>query len=228
MDKLNTPNETLKLGKKIIKELAPEDDDRLTLLEKWMAHYIAELIHKSEHEKDTREKEKLQKECSGIILDLWKLRPGMSSPCMPMQKIQKAIDLLYELKKDKTIWEQLHSEKNVFWNSLAETFYHNYRMAIELCIHASMDENALEWEKIWVEEFENFLSCEEKDMVEALEDFMQKQSPVLNFIAEHRNIKNNATKKEKTTEAILEQLEKLTNEQQKVINELKTNLKTNN
>lgn len=45
-----------------------------------------------------------------------------------------------------------------------------------------MDENALEWEKIWVEEFENFLSCEEKNMVEALEDFMQKQSPVLNLL----------------------------------------------
>lgn len=228
MDKLNTPNEILKLGKKIIKELAPEDDDSLTLLEKWMAHHIAELIHKSEHEKNIREKEKLQKECSGIILDLWKLRSGMSSPCMPMQKIQKAIDLLYELKKDKTIWEQLHSKKNVSWNSLAETFYDNYMRAIKLCIHASMDENALEWEKIWVEEFENFLSSEEKDMVEALEDFMQKQSPVLNFIAEHRTSKNNPTAKEKTTESILEQLEKITEEQQKVIHELKSNLKTSN
>ena len=226
MDKLNTPSEILKLGKKIIKELTPEDDDHLTLLEKWMAHYIAELIHKSEHEKDIREKEKIQKECSGIILDLWKLHSGIPSPCMPTQKIQKAIDLLYELKKDKTIWERLHSGKNVPWNSLAQTFYDNYRMAIKLCIHASMDENALEWEKIWVKEFEDFLSLEEKDMVEALEDFMQKQSPVLNFIAEYRTTKNNATVKEKTIEAILEQLEKLTNEQLKVIHELKSKLKT--
>ena len=63
-------------------------------------------------------------------------------------------------------------------------------------------------------------------MGETLENFMQKQSPVLNFIAEYRTTKNNVTKKEKTTEAILEQLEKLTNEQQKVIHELKSNLKT--
>lgn len=77
-----------------------------------------------------------------------------------------------------------------------------------------------------MKEFEDFLSLEEKDMVETLENFMQKQSPVLNFIAEYRTTKNNATKKEKTTEAILEQLEKLKNEQQKVIHELKSNLKT--
>ncbi|WP_298614880.1 hypothetical protein [uncultured Odoribacter sp.] len=62
------------------------------------------------------------------------------SPCTPTQ----AIDLLYKLKKDKTIWKRLHLEKNVSWSSLAQTFYDNYMMSVKLCIHASMDENALE------------------------------------------------------------------------------------
>lgn len=73
MEKSNpSEEEVLKLGKKIIEEL--QLSARGKTLERWMSHYLAELLLKVETCENIDKKNIMKKECSEVILKLWALR----------------------------------------------------------------------------------------------------------------------------------------------------------
>lgn len=63
-------DEIIKIGTQILKEL---DEERPTLLRKWMAAYIAEQMEKARSE-DIEIARQAGEECSRVILDLWKIK----------------------------------------------------------------------------------------------------------------------------------------------------------
>lgn len=63
-------DELMQLGQKILAEL---NSDRSSTTQKWMAHYIAELMKRAEGSAKAEFREKAEKECADLILKLWDL-----------------------------------------------------------------------------------------------------------------------------------------------------------
>lgn len=222
MAKSNQQAEILKLGKIIIKELSEEDNGRLTLLEKWMGHYIAKLINRVEHVKDEEEKKSLQKECYETILNLWDKRSSLPTERMPLGRIKPAIDILNELRRQKDIWERWFSPNSTSWESLAAYIYETQCDAIKVCIQAAIEECAIDREKIWVNECSEFISEEEKEIVENLDYFLKEPMSILDPVYDD-SPESKETEKSKI-EIALDMLETITDNQKKVIQKLRTEL----
>ncbi|WP_455649836.1 hypothetical protein [Enterocloster citroniae] len=135
--------EILHLGKKIIKELSNEDDDHLSLLEKWMGYYIAELINKIEIEKEEERRKHLQQEGFESILKLWDKRNESSIKGMPLTRIKPAIDILNEFNEERSVWQLMHSADIKSWENLAVKIHDTYMDSIRICIQAAIAEDAL-------------------------------------------------------------------------------------
>lgn len=223
MEKLNQQEEILILGKKIIKELSNENDDKLSLLEKWMGHYIAELIYKIEKETNEKEKKKLQKECFETILKLWDRRNTIPIESLPLGRIKPAIDILNELKKQKDIWEQMRSSNSNSWESLAVKIYDAQIDAIRICIQAAIAEDAMEREKKWIDDCSEVLSSEEKEIIEKLDYFLEEPSSAITFIFDNKKTDPKEAKKSKIERAF-DGLESLIERQKKAIQKLRMEL----
>jgi len=63
-------DELKQLGQRLVDELST---DRSSTTQKWMAHYIAELMERAEKTNEPDVREKTQKACSDLILRLWDL-----------------------------------------------------------------------------------------------------------------------------------------------------------
>jgi len=179
MEQLNQQTEILELGKRIIKELTYDEGDRLSLLEKWMGHYIAELILKIEYEVNDLEKNRLQKECFETILKLWEKRSSVPNENLPLNNIKQAINTLSELRNARTVWERIRNSDKTSWEGAALQIHDTYIEILRICIQTSIVQDALGDEKAWVDEFGPFLSEEEKEIVNKLDSFLEE--PVRNF-----------------------------------------------
>jgi len=222
MAKSNQQSEILKLGKTIIRELSKEDDDRLTLLERWMGHYIAELIDKVEHAKNENEKSLLQKECFEVIMKLWDKRNTIPMEGMPLGRIKPAIDVLNEFIRQKNIWEQMHIEDPTSWESLAAKIHDNQLAALRICIQASIAEDAMEREKVWIDEFNEALLPEEKEIIEKLDSFLEESSSAIPFIFEDNEKINPEEVVKSKIERAFDRLESITDIQKEAIQKLRT------
>lgn len=223
MAKSNQQAEILKLGKTIIKELSKEDDNRLTLLERWMGHYIAELIDKVEHAKNEKEKRLLQKECFETIMKLWDKRNTPSTESMPLGRIKPAIDVLNEFIRQKNIWEQMHFANPASWESLAVKIHDSQWDAIRICIQAAIAEDAMEREKVWINECCEALSPEEKEIIEKLDHFLKEPSSTITFMLDDEKVNPEEVGKSKIERAF-ERLEGITDIQKEAIQKLRMTL----
>ncbi|MDL2311897.1 hypothetical protein LJC68_03355 [Bacteroidales bacterium OttesenSCG-928-B11] len=223
MEKSNRQAEILILGKKIIKELSNEDDDRLALLEKWMGHYIAELIDKAENAKTEKERTAFQKECFDTILKLWDKRSTLSIESLPLGRIKIAIDILNEIQRQKNIWEQMRFANPTSWESLAVKIHDAQMDAIRICIQAAIAENAMEQEKVWVNEYSETLSSEEKEIIEKLDYFLEEPSPAIIYVFDDDKVDSKKVEKSKIEKAF-DRLESINEEQKKAIQKLKETL----
>lgn len=161
MEQSNQQAEILELGRKIVKELISEDDDRISLLENWMGHYIAELIFKIENEKNELVKEKLQKECFETILKLWEKRSYVPNDNLPLNNIKQAINTLSELKNTRNVWERMRISNENSWESVTLQIHDNYVDTLKICLNSLIAQNTLGKEKVWADEFGEFLTSEE-------------------------------------------------------------------
>lgn len=220
MAKSNQQAEILKLGETIIKELSKEDDDRLTLLERWMGHYIAELIDKVEHAKNEREKNLLQKECFEAIMKLWDKRNTLPIESMPLGRIKPAIDVLNEFIRKKDIWEQMRFANQTSWESLAVKIHDNQWDAIRICIQAAIAEDAMEREKVWINECSEALSLEEKEIIEKLDHFLIEPSSAITFIFDDEKVNSKEVEKSKIERAF-DRLESIADIQKEAIQKLR-------
>ena len=220
MEQLNQQEEVLALGKKIIAELSSNNEDKLSLLEKWMGHYIAELIHKIDREDNTIEKEKLQKECFDAILKLWEKRNCIPPKTMPLSRVKQAINTLNELKKERSLWERIQSLTPNSWENLAITIHENYIEYIKICIQSSIVDDAISWEKTWFNEANHFLSNEEKELIDELKSFLENNSTAISFITKEEDRSTSELSKERI-DRVFDRLESITNGQKQAIKMLR-------
>lgn len=223
MAKSNQQADILKLGKTIIRELCDEDNDRLTLLEKWMGYYIAELIDKVEYAKNGKEKKILQKECFDTIIKLWDKRSTLPIESMPLGRIKPAIDILNELERQREVWEQMRFVDSNSWESLAVKIHDTQLDAIRICTQAAIAEDAMEREKVWVDECIETLSDEEKEIIEKLDLFLKEPLSAITFMFDDEKVNSEKSGKSKIEKAF-DRLESITDNQKEAIRKLRKTL----
>jgi hypothetical protein len=222
MEQLNQQAEILELGRKIVKELSPDGNDRLSLLEKWMGHYIAELILRIESEDNELVKNKLQKECFKTILKLWEKRYSLASEIMPLNRIKSAVYTLSELKKTRSMWDRMRNSDETSWEGAALQIHDNYMDILKICLQVSIAQDALGKEKAWVDEFGALLSDEEKEIVNELESFLNNSKQTLTFIidGDKTEVESDNDEKDRMTRTF-DRLESILEDQKEIIEKLK-------
>jgi hypothetical protein len=89
----------LALGKKLVAELGL--DQSVDTLSRWMAHYIAELMHAAETAEDAKRQE-LTSRCCVAILDLWRHRRELPDGKRPFEDIEPILRALQSLDPEDT------------------------------------------------------------------------------------------------------------------------------
>jgi len=79
------------LGNRIIKKLQTQPHDEP--LKSWIAYRVAELMEYEKKAKTARKREVLRKECSDLIIKIWKIRRRYD-PNDPINKINHGLDVL--------------------------------------------------------------------------------------------------------------------------------------
>ena len=220
MEKSNQQTEILKLGNNIIKELSNGNNGELSVLVSWIGHYIAELIDKVENAKTEKERKAFQKECFETILKLWSNRSKLSIKSMPLGRIKPAIDILNEFKMQKDIWERMRFVDTNSWESLAKLFHESQMDAIRICIQAAIAEDAMEREKVWVDECSELLSPEEKEIIEELDHYLEERSSAITIIFDNEKTDSKEEKISKIERAF-DRLESIADRQKNAIQKLR-------
>ncbi|WP_055436659.1 hypothetical protein [Lacinutrix algicola] len=174
----HSEEQILKLGKKLIKEL--ELVYTVNTLSRWMTHYLAELINTIDKCESKEEKSKLQKECCDIILEIWKKREGLPIE-KPTEKLKPIIDVISLLKKNEHpfIRHRFFDKKkglknsNSSWLSFLEIVKNNSERIYRKSLIAMISEELLEKDKDWIKENGDFLSDDEKSVVEYLDSIRE-------------------------------------------------------
>src|SRR2546425_816694 len=94
MENSSRSDAVLKLGKKIVDEFGL--DQSVDTLGRWMAHYIAELIHDVETA-DANDKPAKSAKCSAAILDLWRHRNNYRNGERPLEDFEPVLRTLESL-----------------------------------------------------------------------------------------------------------------------------------
>lgn len=91
MEELKGWENVAELGNQIIKKLQdqPHDDP----LKRWMAYHVAELLEQEKKAKTARKRELLRKECSDLIIKIWKIRRRYD-PNDPINRINRGLDVI--------------------------------------------------------------------------------------------------------------------------------------
>jgi len=89
----------LELGKQLVKDLGLEKG--VDTLSRWMAHYVAEKIKYAESLPDGVKRNKAEKECFSLILDLWKHRGYYKSDRQPLRNFNRLFEILESLDPEK-------------------------------------------------------------------------------------------------------------------------------
>ncbi len=97
MEDFETKERIINLGKTIVEELKIEPG--VDTLSRWMAHYVANLITKTQTASND-EKEEIEKECFEIILKIWEKRNTIPSGGRPFEEFQPIFDALEYLASE--------------------------------------------------------------------------------------------------------------------------------
>ena len=209
----------LKLGKTLILEL--ELDYTGNTLARWIAHYIAELIQKIETSESEEEKKQLKRECCELILELWSKRERIPIK-HPTERLKPIISVL-ELLKDREhpfipfiIPNNSRSIKSKTWSEFLEIVKVNSERIFNKSLLSLIDYKILEKDNQWVEKHGEFLSNEEKVIIQYLNDIEMQFSDA----SEDKIEKNDSEK----LDELFNQLESYIDEQKSALLSLKSNL----
>jgi hypothetical protein len=95
MEHSTQSNAILQLGKQLTREL--DLDQTTDTLGRWMAHYIAELIHAVENATNDDDRALKLKACSDAILSVWKHRHELPSGKRPFERLEPILKALERL-----------------------------------------------------------------------------------------------------------------------------------
>ena len=145
------------LGKKLVAEWGL--DQSVDTLSRWMAHYIAELMHAAETADDAKRQE-LAGRCCAAILDLWRHRRELPDGKRPFGDIEPILRALESLDPNQSTpryfasarggsrdnGEESASKK---WLDIADGLDYSARVLIRYCLtHAA--QTALDKSQEWV------------------------------------------------------------------------------
>jgi hypothetical protein len=194
----------IELGKKLVHELGL--DHSVDTLSRWMAHYIAELIHLAENAETEDSAEKKSK-CAEAILSLWRYRSELPNGKRPFEDLEPLLKTLENLDPDKHIpryftsvrkaaeVEELKGETKK-WLSLAEEIDYSAKILIRYCLGRAA-EKALDKAKEWV------------ILAEVLKSEEMRERSLIQFLIFEEDELNSAQVDEKANIIIKERLEHL-------------------
>jgi len=150
-------DDVLKLGKQLVAELGL--DQSADTLSRWMAHYIAELIHNAEIANEENRDEQRSK-CAGAILELWSHYTAIPNGKRPFQDYDPILRTLESLDPNSNIpryfrpvreaaAKQQKDTESTTWLESADKVDYTARLLIRFCLTCAA-RDAIEKSKEWV------------------------------------------------------------------------------
>lgn len=150
-------DDVLKLGKQLVAELGL--DQSADTLSRWMAHYIAELIHNAEIASEENRDEQRSK-CAGAILELWSHYTETPNGTRPFQDYDPILRTLESLDPNSNIpryfrpvheaaAKQQKDTESATWLESADKVDYTARLLIRFCLTCAA-RDAIEKSKEWV------------------------------------------------------------------------------
>jgi len=203
------------LGNKLVAELKMADSS--DTLNRWMAHYIAELMSKAE--KATGEtKTALEKECFETILKLWANRDATPEGIRPLAGLTDAMVLLDKIAyKFDGDWSRYYEGADNPWKKFGKDVNDANRNIISLLVLLQSVNTDLVNVKKWVADHGGLLSAEERDIVSGLDTIVSETEDSFQLQEVRKN-------PEELQAVIMSQLEKLVEKVSSALEELKNDL----
>jgi hypothetical protein len=148
---------TLELGRKLTKELGL--DQSVDTLGRWIAHYIAELIHDAEKASPQERPAKMQA-CCDAILNLWKHQHMLPSGKRPFEELEPLLRTLESLDPEDDTPRYFRSVRAIVddaeendetksWLKLIDGLDYSAKVLIRYCLTQAA-QNALNKSREWV------------------------------------------------------------------------------
>ena len=109
----------MELGQEIVRQL--ELADRGTVLARWMAHHLAEILTEIK-ETEGQERELLESRAVDLILRIWSHRRALPDPADPLAGYREAVEVLGRLMPESNPWAFKRSISNDQVGLLKEMF----------------------------------------------------------------------------------------------------------
>lgn len=179
MEKLNTQQAVIKLGKEFVNKLGL--DPGVDTFGRWMCHYIAEQMLKAENSEGT-EKEVAEKNCYETILKFWQHRWQLPSGLRPFESFETIFSLIERLNPEKHrnfYYHQIPSRENRSvqlndkqsqWIKFAEDIDKAARICIELAIDKCTEEAKENETENWLQYGQKVESGIDIEIVQSLSD----------------------------------------------------------
>ena len=98
---MKSPKDVLALGRVIVRQL--ELEDRGTVLERWLAHHLAEVMAEADRAVGPA-KAASEAQAVDLVLKLWAHRRALPEPADPLGGYRKAVDVLGRLMPEANPW----------------------------------------------------------------------------------------------------------------------------
>ena len=214
---------TLNLGRKLVREL--EIEHTCETLSKWMAHYLAEQILEVESAKSQRQKNAAQSKCCELILRIWEKRQSLPGGAKPLGRIEVALKALVAMKSEQNEFARFFNSKRPQgenpWFDFAEKTHDIEWRLIRISFLTGLLENNFGAEKQWVDEHGDALSDEERNLIQALDSWLDLKP---RFLATVDDKSVGDLSPEKRTELVLKELDALSRKQRRAFLDLKKRL----
>lgn len=163
--------ETARLGQKIVHELGLDHTNKL--LNRWMAHRVAELIGLAENASTAQERKAAQDECTELILRLWEKRMDWPDGG-PLKIVLPALRKLTPEPRPSygLAWDE--PDFGGSWSALLPQMKDLQVRESRICLLgavADIPKEASESAQAWLDEQKSLLSEEERAVCELLADW---------------------------------------------------------
>ena len=217
----------IKLGEKIVEELQLEQS--VNTLGRWMSHYVAELIQKSENCDSKDEESTIKRECFDVILKLWQNVKHLPNVTKPLSELEPLIELLDTLKKDDYMypfWRNYRDDsKNTTLRAWINLVKENIENIFELCLYTTINSELLKKKKGWLNDYKTMLKEEELKMLKHLDFIVNRSKSFISFTDDkEENINFDELLPQERLEEIFNRIEKELHEINSKFDELKKTL----
>lgn len=214
MAQLEQFQEIFSLGKTLVTLFS--DHDRTDLTTSWMAHYLTEIMNQADNESDLSKKRQLQKECSEIILELWRKRNQFPDSMRPLSGLKHAVEIIKALKDEESedfYWKRIREdESDSVWGRYVISLRRTIEDAVKIALSASVAYAVFEREMTW-NKHEAFLFDEEKEILNFLDKELNKTDTLIRIIYSSRDDSNEEEAEADTMTKVFKKLHELLEKQ---------------